>query len=112
MILKRKIYDVLMEWKKGKGRTALLIEGARRVGKSTIVREFAKQEYRSALYIDFVKPMPGTIEIFQNYRHDIGLLLSHLALLYGDKIGRSRIFDYFRRDTKISSCKGVDKVLR
>ena len=86
MILKRKIYDVLMEWKKGKGRTALLIEGARRVGKSTIVREFAKQEYRSALYIDFVKPMPGTIEIFQNYRHDIGLLLSHLALLYGIKL--------------------------
>ena len=86
MILKRKIYDELLNWKGKKGRTALLIEGARRVGKSTIVKEFAKNEYRSSLFIDFVKPIPGTIDIFQNYRHDIGLLLSHLALLYGVRL--------------------------
>lgn len=49
MILKRKIYDNLVEWKKENGRTALLIEGARRIGKSTIVEEFAKKEYSSYL---------------------------------------------------------------
>ena len=54
MLFKRKIYDKLIEWKKnGAGEKALLIEGARRIGKSTIVEEFAKREYRSYLLIDF-----------------------------------------------------------
>lgn len=48
--MKRKIYDVLLEWKKdGAGKTALLIDGARRVGKSYIVEEFAKAEYKTYL---------------------------------------------------------------
>ena len=46
--MKRKIYDKLLEWKKNhKGDTALLIEGARRIGKSYIVEEFARKEYES-----------------------------------------------------------------
>ena len=54
IIFKRKIYNKLLDWKTaGKGRTALLIEGARRIGKSTIVKEFARKEYRSYLLIDF-----------------------------------------------------------
>ena len=54
MIFKRKIYTELLEWKQSSdGRTALLIEGARRVGKSTIVEEFAKNEYTSYILIDF-----------------------------------------------------------
>lgn len=54
MLFKRKIYDKLIEWKKdGEGEKALLIEGARRIGKSTIVEEFAKREYKSYLLIDF-----------------------------------------------------------
>ena len=53
-IFKRKIYQRLLEWKKqDNGSTALLIEGARRVGKSTLVEEFAKNEYESYLLIDF-----------------------------------------------------------
>lgn len=52
-IYRRKIYDRMLEWKKGEGSTALLIEGARRVGKTTVVREFAKNEYRSFIMIDF-----------------------------------------------------------
>ena len=54
MIFNRKIYDSLLEWKKSEGKEALLIEGARRIGKSTIVQEFAKKEYESFLLIDFV----------------------------------------------------------
>lgn len=53
-IFKRKIYQKLLEWKEqDNGSTALLIEGARRVGKSTIVEEFARNEYESYLLIDF-----------------------------------------------------------
>ena len=53
-IFKRKIYEKLQEWKQTKdGTTALLIKGARRVGKSTIAEEFAKNEYTSYIKVDF-----------------------------------------------------------
>ena len=53
-IFKRKVYEQMLKWKKSKGgETALLIKGARRVGKSTIAEEFAKQEYRSYIKVDF-----------------------------------------------------------
>ena len=53
-IFKRKIYDKIAEWKETRdGRTALLIRGARRVGKSTIAEEFAKREYASYIKVDF-----------------------------------------------------------
>ena len=53
-MLKRKAYDMLLDWKgKSGGRTALLIEGARRVGKSTLASEFGRNEYRSCIVIDF-----------------------------------------------------------
>lgn len=55
-MFKRKIYNKILEWKKDSdGKTALLIEGARRVGKSTVVEEFAKKEYESYILIDFAK---------------------------------------------------------
>ena len=54
MLFKRKIYDDLLKWKnEDGGRTVALIEGARRVGKTTVVTEFAKKEYRSCLIINF-----------------------------------------------------------
>ena len=60
MIFKRKIYDELLQWKnESKGRTALLVEGARRVGKSFIVQEFGKNEYQSYILIDFSKEEIG-----------------------------------------------------
>ena len=53
-MFKRKIYDKLLQWKhESNGSTALLIEGARRVGKSTVVQEFGKNEYESFIFIDF-----------------------------------------------------------
>lgn len=54
IVYKRKIYDEFLEWKKNwTGRRALLVQGARRIGKSTIVEEFAKREYKSYILINF-----------------------------------------------------------
>ena len=48
MIFKRKIYEELLQWKRtDEGRTAVLIQGARRIGKSTVAEEFAKNEYET-----------------------------------------------------------------
>lgn len=53
-VFKRKLYNRLLEWKQVQnGKTAILIEGARRVGKSTLVEQFAKNEYESYILIDF-----------------------------------------------------------
>ncbi len=70
-IFKRKVYQKLLEWKEqDNGTTALLIEGARRVGKSTIVEEFAKNEYEHYLLIDFSVASKAVKESF----HDISNL--------------------------------------
>lgn len=79
----RKLYDKLKEWKKDWSKEyALLLEGARRVGKSTLVKEFSKNEFRSALIIDFYRPKNGTIEIFERYRNDYDRLFTELQALY------------------------------
>ena len=60
-MFRRKIYDTLLSWKKeSDGHTALLIEGARRVGKSTVVEEFGKNEYESYILVDFYTASPET----------------------------------------------------
>lgn len=67
MIFKRKVYQKLKHWKEtSNGRTALLIKGARRVGKSTIAEEFAKSEYDSYISIDFSIAEPEVIELFDH----------------------------------------------
>lgn len=66
-IFKRKIYSKLLAWKEQfAGKTALLIEGARRVGKSTIAEEFARREYESYLLIDFTKASQNIISLFDD----------------------------------------------
>ncbi len=66
-IFKRKLYDKLLTWKQeSQGKTALLVEGARRVGKSTIVEEFAKQEYASYILIDFNKAAKKIKDLFED----------------------------------------------
>ncbi len=83
--MKRKIYQKLLNWKKNrKGDVAILVEGARRIGKSFIVEEFAKNEYDSYLLIDFSRVNPTVIDFFNNYSDDIDSLLAHLEL-YGRK---------------------------
>lgn len=64
---KRKIYNKMLEWKStSSGQTALLIEGARRVGKSTIVTDFAKNEYKSHILIDFNKASKEVKALFDD----------------------------------------------
>lgn len=66
-IFKRKMYDRLLEWKRVQnGKTAILIEGARRVGKSTLVEQFAKNEYESYILIDFNEASDEVKSLFDN----------------------------------------------
>lgn len=67
MIFRRKIYSKMLEWKRhSAGKTALLIEGARRIGKSTIVEEFARNEYESYILIDFVNAGNSIVKLFDD----------------------------------------------
>lgn len=80
--MKRKIYDRLIRWKKeSMGRSALLIEGARRVGKSYIVEEFGKNEYDTYVLINFSNTTPRIKNLFINDMHDIPMLLQKLSNL-------------------------------
>ena len=66
-MFKRKIYDKLLEWKaESDGNTALLLEGARRIGKSTVVEAFAKNEYESYILIDFSIASKGVRDLFES----------------------------------------------
>ena len=78
---KRKIYNDLLEWKKtSNGSTALLIEGARRIGKSTICDEFGKNEYDSYLIIDFSKVSNSLKELFEDDLNDLDTFFSKLFI--------------------------------
>ena len=69
MIFKRKLYNKLLQWKiERAGTTALLLKGARRVGKSTLVETFAKNEYKSYIMIDFAQTSDEINELFGNMR--------------------------------------------
>ncbi|MCR5452757.1 MAG: AAA family ATPase [Lachnospiraceae bacterium] len=79
---KRKIYDRMLAWKKeSNGRTALLIEGPRRVGKSTIVKEFAEKEYESYILIDFFRASNETKALFDDLS-DLNYIFLQLQLTY------------------------------
>ena len=81
-MFRRKIYDKLLEWKtESDGRTALLIDGARRVGKSTVVEEFAKNEYESYILIDFSRASKAVKELFEDIS-DLDYLFLQLQLQY------------------------------
>lgn len=81
-IFKRKLYQRLLEWKREEdGRTAILIEGARRVGKSTLAREFGKNEYESFIEIDFSKVSAKIHELFEDIS-DLDALFMQLQFEY------------------------------
>ena len=85
--MRRKIYDKLLEWKKNhKGDTSLLIEGARRIGKSYIVEEFARKEYASYILVDFSKVNPQVMEFFNLYLDDLDMLFMNLELYFRRKL--------------------------
>ena len=81
-MFKRKIYSKMQEWKENSnGKTALLIEGARRIGKSTVVEEFAINEYQSYLLIDFSRASKETKELFEDVS-DLNFLFLQLQVQY------------------------------
>ena len=82
MFMKRKIEEKLLKWKKeSNGKTALLIDGARRVGKSYIVEEFAKQHYKSYILIDFNQVGSEITDLIWIYEISIVFLCICLLLL-------------------------------
>lgn len=85
--MKRKIYQTLLKWKKERrGEVALLIEGARRIGKSHIVEEFGHDEYESYILVDFSKVSPQVMEFFDLYLDDLDTLFQNLELYFRCKL--------------------------
>ena len=92
--MKRKMYDKLLEWKKeSNGEVALLIDGARRIGKSYIVKQFAEENYKSYILIDFNQAGTEIKELFNNYLNNLDMFFMYLASYY--KV------DLYERDTLI-----------
>lgn len=80
--MKRKIYNKLLQWKnQWGGKTAILIDGARRVGKSYIAEEFARNEYKSYLLIDFNNANQRIKQLFEDYLDDLDTFFMQLSLL-------------------------------
>ncbi len=95
--MKRKIYNELLKWKnESNGKSAILIEGARRIGKSYIVEEFARNEYDSYLIVDFSKAPNVVKGWFDDYLEELDTLLGNLQLRYKKKLTPRRsliVFD-------------------
>ena len=81
--MKRKIYNELLKWKKeNNGEVALLIDGARRIGKSYIAEQFAKENYKSYILIDFNKVGKDIKELFDNYLDNLDMFFMYLSSYY------------------------------
>ena len=96
-MLKRKIYNELVAWKnKSNGATAMMIDGARRVGKSYIAEEFARTQYKSYILIDFGQAPADILDLFVNDSSDLDLFFAKLAAFYSTTLHKREsliIFD-------------------
>ena len=96
IVFRRKIYSKMLQWKQTKdGSTALLIKGARRVGKSTIATEFARREYESYIVVDFADAPAALMEAVEHIS-DRDYFFMQLQFIYGVKLHERRsviIFD-------------------
>lgn len=97
MVLKRKIYQELLNWKNNRqGRSALLVDGARRVGKSFLCKQFAEAEYKSHIIIDFGNVSKEITDLFENESHNLDLFFLKLSAFYSTVLHRREsiiIFD-------------------
>lgn len=100
-VFERKIYQKMLQWKKeSEGKTALLIKGARRVGKSTIAEEFAKKEYSNYILIDFSIATKEVHELFEDLS-DLNYLFLRLQLIYHVNLEKRKsviIFDEVQKE--------------
>lgn len=111
-VFRRKIYNELLDWKNKWAREyAILLEGARRVGKSTIVEEFAKNEYDSYLLIDFVHVKKDVISVFETYGHDIDKLLSTLQMVCNVRLKPGKSLVVFDEVQKYPKARELIKYL-
>lgn len=109
IVFKRKIYDKMLEWKRSRdGATALLIKGARRVGKSTIAEEFARNEYESYIVVDFADA-PATVWEAVDNISDRNNFFMQLQFIYGVTLHERHsviIFD------EIQKCPAVRQAIK
>ncbi len=102
-VFKRKIYDKLLKWKEeSNGQTALLLQGARRIGKSTIVEEFAKNEYKTHILIDFNKASNTVRRLFDDLM-DLDFIFLQLQTIYNVILHEGKsviVFDEVQRCPK------------
>jgi len=106
MQIKRKLYDRLLEWKKAKGQKALLIEGARRIGKSTLAEEFGKREYRACIMVDFNKASKRVLDAFDNMVN-LDVFFQTLSLEYATRLYPREsliVFDEIQKFPKAREC--------
>lgn len=103
-MFKRKIYDKMLEWKKeSAGEKALLIEGARRIGKSTISEEFGKNEYKSYIIVDFNDASNVVKDAFDKYLNNLDTFFLILSTEYNTTLYRNEsliIFDEIQQFPK------------
>ncbi|WP_101621460.1 ATP-binding protein [Bifidobacterium parmae] len=96
-MLHRRAYDRLLTWKhEEQGASAILLEGARRVGKSTLATQFGGNEYRSYILIDFSNVDEAVLDLFRTQRTDLDRFFSYLSLYFGVTLYRREsliIFD-------------------
>ena len=86
MDIERKVYQDLLRWKaETQGKKALLIEGARRVGKSTIAEKFGREQYRSCLLVDFNKAPKSIRDNFENL-NELDIFFQNLSLEYNVRL--------------------------
>jgi uncharacterized protein len=103
-VFRRKLYDKMLSWKKTRdGETALLIKGARRVGKSTLAEEFARREYTSYILVDFADAPSALWEAVENIA-DRNHFFMQLQFIYGVKLYERKsviIFDEVQKCPKV-----------
>ena len=108
MILRRKMYNKLLTLKNDlNGKKAFLIEGARRIGKSTICEEFGRNEYKSYILIDFAKCSNEVKDYFVKHMNDLDTFFMLLSTYYGVKLYEREsliIFDEVQMYPKAREC--------
>lgn len=111
-IFERKAYRRLVEWKeRSQGRTAMLVEGARRAGKSTVVEEFARRNYASYILVDFSTAPDDVLEYFRDLRNDLDSFFMYLAAFYGVELHRRNSLIIFDEVQAFPLARGAIKQL-
>ncbi len=111
-MLRRKVYNRLLRWKSERqGKTAVLLKGARRVGKSTLVEAFGKNEYASCLIIDFFQAPAEVKAYFEDYRTDFDTLFLYLQAFYGVDLVKRKSLVVFDEVQMFPQARGLIKYL-